>query len=81
MIIETIEIPISIHRQLFEYYVANYIKTVTLEFLQSDNLHHKYNVSTKYPIDLFEIGRYVGGEMPFDFFGISRYVGGHDMSF
>lgn len=66
MILIDIEIPKEITRPLFEYYVANFIKTATLEFLQSDEQHHLYQVTTKYPIDLFEIGRYVGGhEMPF----------------
>lgn len=54
-----VEFPANISRRDIEGFIK-LKKTITFEFQQTDNLHHKYLVSSAYPDDFVMIGIYIG---------------------
>ena len=57
MIQTAFEILATVRKAHLEYLIAKHIRTLQMTYLQSDNLHHKYDVETRYPQDLIELGR------------------------
>lgn len=51
-----IEIWILYDKDLFMSFLNERLKHAKIEYLQSDNLHHKFNVTAIYPIDLVQLG-------------------------
>lgn len=61
MIISTIvEFPACIRKSAIEAWFAS--KKIAFDFNQSDNLHHKYFVCTKYASDFVELGYWMANE-------------------
>lgn len=55
MLVLAFEIWTAYNKEAFENYIKDNVK-VKLDYLQSDNLHHKYNVTAIYPADLVTFG-------------------------
>lgn len=53
-----IEVDARIKKEEFEEEMLN-VPTISFEFHQSDNLHHKYYVSTNYGTDLVWLGKVI----------------------
>lgn len=51
-----VEIDVRVRREEFEEEMSS-VSTLSFTFRQSDNLHHKYFISTKYGTDLVWLGK------------------------